>query len=115
MLMLTGGGERSVLIPRTWPDEYLDYWGDVYQDHPQIRERGVLFEFFLAHPVPVLIALRIPCPAQESTPSRQLARLVAALERSGARRTNGALIEKLRHARIVRTRHRRRDLDGRLL
>lgn len=78
--------ERSTAAPRTWSDEHLERWGEYYLAHPQIRARGVLFETFLL-----------------------------ALERMGACCSNGVMIEKLRHNRIKRARHRRRDSEGRLL
>ena len=112
---MLAGAERSAAVARTWPDEYIDYWGEVYLDHPAIAARGVIFEYFLAYPVPVLIALRIPCPVALPVPSPQLQRLLSALERNGACRSNGKLIEKLRHTRMKRSRGRQRGADGRLV
>lgn len=107
--------ERSTKAARTWPDEHIEFWGEVYEAHPEIRERGVLFEMFIAYPVPVLIAMNIPCPVPKPAPSPQLSRLLAALDRCAGFNSNGRLVEKLRHRRNIRTRHRRRDDAGRLL
>lgn len=107
--------ERSIAAARTWPDEHIEFWGEVFEAHPEILARGVGLEVFLAYPVPVLIALHIPCPVPKPAPSPQLSRLLAALDRCAGLNSNGRLIEKLRHRRIVRTRNRRRDDEGRLL
>ena len=110
--------ERSCVPQRTWPDEYIEQWGDYYRAHPEILARGVRFETFLYAPAPILRALGMPQGTVEHLAIGMLEtanRLRLALERAGANCSNGALIEKLRHNRIQRTRHRRRDIDGRLV
>lgn len=110
--------ERVVTPRRVWPDEYLDAWGEVYIANPMLMARGVRFETFLYAPAEILDALRMPLPlvsVDSSTFGRKARLFQAALERMGACCSNGALIEKLRHNRMVRSRRRRRDSEGRLV
>lgn len=127
---------RSVAAPRTWPDAHLDLWGEFYTSRPEILASGVLFETFLFAPVEVLRALRLPAEAYLLAPNeirvalglppvtvdelvdfihRKCEQARELFEEAGARCSNGALIEKLRHNRVKRARHRRRDGEGRLL
>jgi hypothetical protein len=41
-------------VPRTWPDAYLDHWGDVYLGNPALRAIGITFEMFLQAPEQIL-------------------------------------------------------------
>lgn len=52
--------------PGIYPDEYIDYWGDVYVAL-ELKERGVDFERFLEAPAAQLKRLGVEplLPAQE--------------------------------------------------
>ncbi len=90
----------------TWPDDYLDHWGDVYLAHPQIRARGVLFDSFLTHPVQILTLLGLPLPPCSPILPYWVERRIASAEREGACVGNGTLGEKMRHRRYPRVRGR---------
>ena len=42
------------LLNRTYPDEYIDFWGNVYLANQSIKKCGVLFETFLIAPQEIL-------------------------------------------------------------
>lgn len=110
--------EHPVDIDGVYPDEYLDYWGAVFLANPQVRAAGVLFGSFLRYPAEILHAVAFAPLAPERvgllTAQRRLQRrfdqageaeqlplpiesAIVALEAAGARVSNGALVEKLRH------------------
>lgn len=114
--------ERSFAALRTFTDEHIERWGEVYLVNPQVRARGVLFETFLLAPVEILAACaeqELFVPARrggktrfyELLPEQRAVRLradtQAALEELGERAlatlareahcANGAWCEKLRH------------------
>lgn len=92
--------ERSVAARRTWADEWIEFWGAVYVAHPVIAARGVLFETFLFAPREVIASLYLIEDVLASTRGMEIALLaVEHLERTGARCSNGAWVEKLRHHR----------------
>lgn len=39
-----------VINPMRYSDSYINYWGEVYQQRPEIHARGILFESFLFAP-----------------------------------------------------------------
>lgn len=134
--MLRPDYERSPTAPRTWPDEYIEVWGEFFTRHPEIFGARVRFETFLYAPAVILRALDLPTETWLFEPEEvrralglppadmgdMLASILARCDRArtlfeqgGARCSNGALVEKLRHNRIKRARHRLRNQDGRLL
>lgn len=101
-----------------YPDEVLDFWGEFYLANPVIRRRGVMFEEFLIDPLGVFHAIVFAPAAEEDPRLRARARavqraldlevagkqlplpleqVIVALEAAGARVSNGAIVEKLRH------------------
>jgi len=38
----------------TYPDEHIDYWGDVFTSAPEVLRHGILFETFLVAPQNIL-------------------------------------------------------------
>lgn len=44
------------LIRNTYPDEYIEQWGNIYLANPALRRCGILFGMFLAAPVEILDA-----------------------------------------------------------
>lgn len=109
--------ERPVSGP-VYDDAYIEHWGEVYLAHPQIRERGVLFVTFLAHPVAVLrainhSALRLTdCtrrvgerdPRLDETFYALAEAAIRQLEREGASCANGRFVERLKHRMWPRSR-----------
>lgn len=109
----------------TWPDAYLERWGEVYLANPQLRVRGVLFETFLLAPEALLLAASLPpgmvpgarlLPRQaavrrrldEQANARQLhlalGLVEVALRKPGARVADGRVVEKLAHHARPRSR-----------
>jgi len=89
----------------TYSDEYIEYWGRVFEREDMLRRYGVLFVTFLAHPQEILEAVaQLPAemlpllPTQAEVMRRELAREAAeALEPAGAVLRDGRLIEPLHH------------------
>lgn len=46
-LLPPASAERSWRAPVILADEQLEYWGEFYLSHPEIRRRGISFEQFL--------------------------------------------------------------------
>lgn len=106
--------ERSVAAPRTYSDEYIEFWGGAYLANPFVHEAGVLFETFLEYPIEILLAFAQKCGTPGLIPAQRLAiarvnrtevrpytadelKFIAALERDGASCANGRWIEKMKH------------------
>ncbi|TAK82099.1 MAG: hypothetical protein EPO20_22680 [Betaproteobacteria bacterium] len=106
--------ERSFAAPRTFADEHVEYYAEIYLANPQLARRGVLFETFLLAPEEILIACARPAlivhrcgllPAQQD--ARRRAELDEALQELGERAiaavaaeaycANGTWCEKLKH------------------
>ena len=101
----------------TYPDAYIDYWGEIYTANPVLHRRGILFESFLQAPHELLAAVAngtaLPLPDREDfyplLPAQQRVRdrlvmeeIADALEQRleqehGPVCRNGRLIEPLRH------------------
>jgi hypothetical protein len=47
-------------ILTTYPDEYIEHWGNVFLANPIVRRRGVLFTAFLVAPEEILAAVAMP-------------------------------------------------------
>lgn len=113
-----------------YSDAYIDYWGEIYLANPIIRERGVLFGTFLMFPAEILHAIVMQSIEVDLAPgllaqqravqrridealrggqlSLALDAVIVALEHKGARVSDGAWIEPLRHHRYPR-RYDRQD------
>ena len=53
----------TTMIRTTYPDEYIERWGEVYRANPGLLRRGVLFWSFLAAPEEILAAhMNTPAP-----------------------------------------------------
>ena len=106
--------ERSVVARRTFADEHVEFWGEVYLANPFVRDAGVLFETFLLAPVEILLALAQRRGAPGLLPAQRLVRAgiertivresaldawdaIAALDGDGMHCANGRWIEKLKH------------------
>jgi len=106
--------ERSRFACRTYSDEHIELWGEVYLANPQLRARGVLFEAFLLAPAKILDACARPFMVVSRSgllPAQRRARLAAdtqsALQELGERAlaklaaeahcANGRWVEKMRH------------------
>ncbi len=106
--------ERSVTAPRTFADEHIARWADVYLANPQLARRGVLFETFLLAPAEILAATAGPAISisrrgllEAQLDARRRIDLDAALHELGERAiralaaeshcANGTWCEKLRH------------------
>lgn len=114
---------RALPLPKTYSDEYLHYWGEIYRTPGILRtmiERRVSFETFLIAPAEILAALRTPrtglLPTQLAAreridllqvAERMTARAFGRFARRGARVENGRMIEKLRHRAYPRHQDRR--------
>jgi hypothetical protein len=105
----TLNGSRSVHAPFTVSDEQLEYWGAIYCS---ARRRGT-FEQFLAQQLarqragllPEQLMVRQRVDEYELSSKERLV-LRAALRRSVLIIDNGHYVEKLRHRRWPRSRHR---------
>jgi len=51
---------NDTLLYRTYPDEYIDYWGGVFLANPCLRRRGVRFDTFLIAPRELLAKVMAP-------------------------------------------------------
>jgi len=51
-------------ILTTYPDEYIEHWGNVFLSNPGLRRRGVLFAAFLVAPEEILAAAITPQAAE---------------------------------------------------
>lgn len=106
----TLNAHRSVHAPFTTSDEQLEFWACVYLANPLVRARGVSFEQFLRTPSWYLVGARPRAviavhglKPRTRTALLELAEAaVAALEREGARCSDGRFVEKLRHHRHPR-------------
>lgn len=47
---------NALRIRNTYPDEYIEQWGNIYLANPGLRKRGILFGMFLAAPEVILDA-----------------------------------------------------------
>lgn len=101
----------------TYPDAYIEYWGEIYTANPVLRQRGILFHAFLHAPDELLAAVTsgtsLPLPEGEEfyplLPAQRrvhdkvlIAEIADALERQLEREhqpvcRDGRLIEPLRH------------------
>ena len=111
------------------PDVVINFWADVYLSNPIIRAHGVLFGTFLMAPHEILHAVvmasievapgllarqravrrRLDEAARAEQLPLDLDAVIVALEHKGARVSDGAWIEPLRHRawprNVKRTQH----------
>ncbi|MCC7546159.1 MAG: hypothetical protein IT532_00165 [Burkholderiales bacterium] len=78
VLIVQSDARASAAAPCTWPDAYIEFWGEVYLANPALRRGGVLFEALLAAPPEILqtmldaraIAVRTQLRAQAAVRER---------------------------------------------
>jgi len=125
--------ERSFAALKTFPDEYIERWGEVYltpENNARLRARRVRFETFLLCPSEILAALVRPprytltacglLPAQRDVQRRidlqdaviEMAECAVRAIKSGSHCANGAWTEKLKHHAWPRHRGRRTSNGG---
>ena len=122
--------QDPVSLDGRYPDEFIEFWGEIFTANPFLYRAGLTFEDFLRDPRGLFrdalyapIAARSPglLAAQRAVQRRldahaasgqlelALDAVIVALEHKGARVSNGAWIEPLRHHRypsnVRRTQH----------
>ena len=124
--------QHPVDMTGIYPDSYIDYWGAIYLANPIIRAHGVLFGTFLMAPIEILHAVvmasievapgllarqravrrRLDDAARAEQLPLDLDAVIVALEHKGARVSDGAWIEPLRHRAWPRNVKRTQHMDG---
>ena len=69
-----------MIPPTTYPDEHIDYWGEVYVANPRLARRGVLFETFVVAPQDILWAVISTPDPPAVEPSRAARRMRSSLD-----------------------------------
>lgn len=98
----------------TFPDDYIEHWGTVYNNVPAIRERGVLFNTFLLYPDQIMQQVfeedAMPLLPMQQVVMHKVAAADAehdALIPATAQRRGGSFIERWRHHCWTPRKHRR--------
>lgn len=119
--------QHPVDMTGIYPDAYIDYWGEIYLANPTVREHGVLFGTFLMAPQEILHAVvmqsievapgllakqrAVQRRVDEAIRGEQLPlaldAVIVALERKGARVSDGRWIEPLHHRMYPRQTNRK--------
>lgn len=109
--------QHPVDMSGIYPDAYIDYWGAIYLANPTVREHGVLFGTFLMAPLEILHAVvmqsievapgllarqravqrRVDDALRGEQLPLALNAVIVALERRGARVSDGRMFEPLHH------------------